>query len=296
MDFRVPLSIFVLLGACAGCRLTGREGPVPQALINSRHYSQLGIAAMDREQWDEAQQLLAKAVRACPQDAEARRNFAEVLWRQGLQAEARKHLEEALRLCDDDATLHTRLAQMLLDAGQIEAAARETELALDLDPRLATAWSTRGRVMLAAGRAQQALADYHRALAYTPDDREILLQVAELYRRLEQPERALTTLQSLAETYAPGEEPQQVLYLLGLAYSGLGRSDDAAEQFALALRRGTASPDLLAELASAQLRCGRATDALRTAREALALEPQHAPSLNLLSHLQATAANETVHR
>lgn len=251
---------------------------------------------MDRQQWDEAQQLLAKAVRACPKDAEARRSFAEVLWHQGAKEEAQKHLEEAIRLSGDDATLHARLAQMQLELGQSEAAAREAELALDLDPRLAAAWATRGRVMLAAGQAQQALADYHRALAYAPDDRELLLQIAELYRQLQQPDRSLTSLQTLAETYAPGEEPQQVLQLLGLAYAGLGRYDDAAEQYALALRRGPAGADLLAQLADAQAHCGRPTDALRTTQQALALEPQHAPSLQLLSHLESVGPDDSIRR
>ena len=38
------------------------------------------------------------------------------------------------------------------------------------------------------------------------------------------PERALETLQSLADCYTPAEEPQQVLYLSGLAYLALQAS------------------------------------------------------------------------
>ena len=50
----------------------------------------------------------------------------------------------------------------------------------------------------------------------------MLREVAELYRQLNQPERALQTLQLLAETYSPGEEPADCLYLTGLAYVALG--------------------------------------------------------------------------
>jgi len=294
---RCRLIVAVLFGGVlSGCQLPGREGPVSQALIQSRQYSQQAIAAKDRSQWDDARQLLAKAVRSCPQDAEARRHYADVLWHQGARAEAVVQLEEAVRLTGDDASLHAELAQMRLELGQMEASARETEIALDLDPRLAAAWATRAGVMLAAGQPQQALADYHRALAYAPEDRDILLRIAEVYRQLRQPQRALATLQSLLETYTPGEEPQQVLYLTGLAYAALDRPDDAAEQFALALQRGPATPDQLWQLAEAQFRCGRAEVALSTTREALALDPSHAASLNLLRQLQTVAQVEPTRR
>ncbi len=81
----------------------------------------------------------------------------------------------------------------------------------------------RGQVAAVAGNPRQALADYHRALGYAPGDRQIELLLAESYRQLNQPERALAALQSLAEGYSPGEQPQQLLYLQGLAQRACGR-------------------------------------------------------------------------
>ena len=106
----------------------------------------------------------------------------------------------------------------------------------------------RGRVIYAAGDLQQALADYHRALSYAPYDQHLLLDVAELYRQMNQPQRALETLQALAETYnTPAEEPPRVLYLLGLSQVALKRYDDAVESFAAA-SRDKPTPEVLYQL------------------------------------------------
>ncbi len=229
MRYFVPCLIVGLLPALllSGCRLPGREGPVPKSLATCRQLSQQGIAAAERGQQKQAESLLKQAVEVCPVDPEARRHYAEALWRRGARREAIAQLEEAGRLAGQDVTLLVRLAEMHLALGQRQLARQTAEQAIDLDPELSSAWAIRGRVTHAEGQARQALADFHRALGYAPDNRQVLLEIAELYRELNQPQRALATLHSLADTYSPGEEPQEVLHLMGLAYAALGRHEDA---------------------------------------------------------------------
>jgi tetratricopeptide (TPR) repeat protein len=270
----------------AGCRVPGREGPVSRSLATCRQWSQQGVAALERQHVQEAKTLLAKAVAACPIDPEARRHYAEALWRGGARPEAIAQLEEACRLASEDTMMRVRLAEMYLLVGQLEPAGQSAQQALDLDPKLPAAWAIRGRVMLAGGQPQDALADFHRALGYAPQDRQILLEVAELYRRLSWPQRALATLHSLADTYSPGEEPQEVLYLTGLAYTALGRYEDAVERLSAAAVRGAPTAEILGRLAEAELLAGRPAEAEAAARRALALQPQHAPSLQLLDRLR----------
>ena len=160
----------------AGCRLPGREGPVPQSLADCRRLSQQGVAALERGRQEDAEALLAKAVAACPVDAEARRHYAESLWRRGARPEAIAQLEESGRLAGDDALLWTRLAEMYLATGQLELASKNAERAIDLDPRLPGAWAIRGGVMRAVGQPAEALTCYLRALGYAPKDRAILLE------------------------------------------------------------------------------------------------------------------------
>ena len=287
MRYRRPMTtgLLLLLWACAGCRLPHNDGPVPQSLIDSRRLSQEGALAMERGQWPQGESLLSQAVTRCPVDPEARRHYAEALWHRGAQQEALAQMEAACRLTPEDAGLHARIAEMHLVMHQLDAARARVTQALELDPKLATAWAIRARVSYAAGQPREALAEYHRALGYAPDDRQVLLETAVLYRELNESPRALVTLHSLCDTYSPGEEPQQVLYLLGLTYLDLGRHEDAAGSLALAIKRGPATAEMLCRYGEAQAGLGRAEEALAAVREALALDPSHPASQDLFHRL-----------
>jgi tetratricopeptide (TPR) repeat protein len=270
----------------AGCRLPGQQGPVPQSLADCRRLSQRGVAALERGEQAEAEPLLAQAVAACPVDAESRRHYAESLWRRGAQQDAIAQLEKAGHLDGEDASLWTRLAEMHLAAGQPELAWQNVEQALRLDPKLPGAWAVRGAIRRAAGQPGEALADYLHALSLMPNDRAILEEVAEIHRQLNQPDRALQTLQTLADTYSPGEEPGQVLYLMGMAYVAQGRNNEALESYSAAVSRGKPTPDMFYRLAETQLLAGRPAAASDAARQALALQPQHQPSRDLLQRIE----------
>ena len=90
----------------------------------------------------------------------------------------------------------------------------------------------------------QALADLHRAAGYDPSDRQVIGETAAVYRSLGQPQRALESMQSLLDTYSPGEEPQQVLYWTGLDYMALRRYDDAVTSLTTAVSRDRPTPDI----------------------------------------------------
>jgi predicted Zn-dependent protease len=103
---------------------------------------------------------------------------------------------------------------------------------------------------------------------------------------LNQPDRALHTLQTLADTYSPGEEPGQVLFLMGMAYSALGRQDDSVESLKGAVARGKPTPEMFFGLGQAELLAGHSTEAAAAARQALSLQPQHQPSRELLTRIE----------
>lgn len=277
--------LLLMAAALPGCHFRRWDGPVPRSLLLSRQLSQQGQTALERRNWQQAEQLLAQAVKTFPQDAEARRHYAEALWQSGKHAEAFDQVRQALRLSPDDSQLLVRATEMRLAEGDNAEAGRLVERALDVDPKNPRVWALRGKLRERSGDVRAALGDYQRALGYRPDDREVLLGVAEAYRRLNDPQRALVGLQSLAETYSPGEEPPRVLYLMGLAYSGLGRFGDAVESLSAARDRGPPSPELLYRLADAQRRAGRPDEARQTAIRTLALDPRHAASRELLSQL-----------
>jgi len=288
MRYIRPLFSIVLLFAplSSGCRLPGREGPVPAALTDCRRLSQQGAVALDRGDQAKAELLLSQAVAACPVDAEAHRNYGEALWRRGARQEAIAQLEEAGRLVSEDASLWARLAEMHLANNEPEPARQDAERALNLDPKLASAWLIHGGVLRANGEPREALVDYLRALNYAPNDRTILLETAELHRQLNQPDQALLALQTLADTYTAGEEPPQVYYLQGLAYVAMRRYDDGVESFATAVARGKPTPEMLYQLGQAELLAGHPAEALGAAQQALALQPEHQPSRELVNRIQ----------
>ena len=294
-NWSIGVTLLFLVVAC-GCRFPGRRGPVSRDLATCRQFSQQGVAAMEQAQWAEAEQLLAKAVRSCPSDTEARRHYAEALWYRGARAEAISQLQEAALAVAADANLQVRLAQMHLAMGHLQQARAHAEAALDLDPKLATTWAMRARVVRASGENRQALADYHRALGFAPNDRAILLEVAQLYRELGDPQQALSLVHTLLDTYSPGEEPQEALHAQGLAYMELERFEDATESFAAATMREQPNAAILARLAEAELLSGRSEAAEAAVRQALALDPGHQPSLDLLGRLNLAAQPQAPRR
>ena len=241
---------------------------------------------MERGDWKRAESLLVRALQTCPSDVEARRNYAEVLWHRGAQAEAVAQIEEARRVATDDTGLAVRAGEMYLALGKMDRARQSADDALSLDPKSAPAWALRGSVLERSGDFRQALADYQRSLGYAPGNADVLLRLAETYRQVGVPSRALATLQSLIDTYPPGEEPQKLLYLQGLALTALERYNDAVESLTLANQRGPHSAELQYRLAEAHLLAGRPADANASLQQALALEPAHQASLALAERMR----------
>jgi tetratricopeptide (TPR) repeat protein len=267
----------------------GQREPVSKPVAEARQLSQRGLSAMERGDYASAETLLSDAVKVCPQDLDARRQYAEALWQRGERELALEHAVKALLQSPDDLQLAVRAGEMQLAMGRLDDARHMADQVLDQNPAEARAWALRARVKRAQGEYDRALADFHRALEYERNDRLVLLETAELYRTLNRPQRALATLTRLRETYGPLEEPQQVLYLQGLALVALARHNDAADCFTLALERGPANTELLFRQAEAQLATGKRIEADRSLEQALALDPTHGPSRALRQRIDLAA-------
>lgn len=249
--FLSPIGVAVLVAACgSGCRLVQRQGPVPPEVADARRLCNEGLSAADRDDLVRAEGLLEEAVERCPGDIDARKHYAEVLWKRGLEMEAVAQIAKALELSPADPALCVDGGGMYLELGLFDDAERLAREAVRLAPRSPEGWYLRGRVSLARGQAEPALADFHRALALEPEHRGALLDTAEAYRRLDRPQRALATLAILGETFGPAEVPADVLVLEGLAQEALGRPADAVESYRRAVARGDAPAEAAARLAA----------------------------------------------
>lgn len=280
------LLMLVSLWTAIGCRIDPFSDPAPKDLISSRQLSMRGISAMERGDWETAEQLLGEAVSGCPADPDARLHYARTLWHRGQVDQALAHLQAALELVPDDTELLLVAAEMYLALGQPEPALPLVERALDLSNRSPQAWRLRGRAYEARQEYERALADMQRSLMYEPDDQQTLRTIANLYRQLGRTEQALVNLQYLRDLAPSGEESAQVLYELGMTYADLDRAHEAAENFELAAHRGGPHPELLYRLAAARWASGDARQAQAAAQQALLLEPRHAASRQLLQHIE----------
>lgn len=280
---RLFAMLMLVVVMAAGCRSALQRGD-SKSLLLGRELTRKGVIAMESGQWIEAEKLLAKAVKKAPEDAEARRHYAEALWKRGEKEEAIRQLDHGIQ-CGGDHEQHARLAQMYLETNQINKATRHADRSIDLQPEQSVGWAVRARVLDARKSDQEALVAYQRARALAPSDRELLWDMAQLYGRLSRARDSLTMLQDLANTYTPGEEPQKVIYHLGLVCASLGRSSDAIDYYVVSLCRGQATSDMLYQLADAQYRLGNTVESQKALHQALILNPQHELSRTMLAKL-----------
>lgn len=290
------VAILCLLGPLSGCRLAGKKGTMTQRVSECRNLSQQGLAAIDAQQWDEAEQLMSKAVETCPDDMAAKRYYAEALWHRNKRDAAIKQLgavverggDHSIENADGDIGPRVRLVEMLLAAGQLKEARRHAEVAIDTAPNAGSTWAVRAKVLARMGHFEQARADYQRSLAYGPEDRAVLLGMAEVYRELNKPQEALAVLNRLVDTYTLDGVPKDVIHLQGLALVAQGRFSAAAESYEKVIAIEGATADNYFDLADAQWQAGRHDDAAMAARQALTLDPQHGRSRELLGRRQAS--------
>jgi predicted Zn-dependent protease len=135
-----------------------------------------------------------------------------------------------------------------------------------------------------------------RAVELAPDQSDLLMEVASMYRRRGQNTRCLTAIYHLLDAYPSGEEPQSVLVMQGQTLMDLGRPQQATDAFLAAIQHGPQSAELYFLLAQSYSATGKVTEASAAAQQALAIDGAHDPSRQLLAQLAAQASPGTPQR
>lgn len=280
------------LGSLSGCACLHRE-KVDANVVSARQLSLRGIDALERGQWDDAENLFASALQKNPADERAHRHIAEVMWHRGQIKDAIRHQEESVRLSGGDSSLLVELGEMYLQQGNVEAASECVDEAIDCNHQLCGAWALRGDIYRRRGEADRALECYHRALIHQPHFPHVQLAIADLYQSSGKSKRALATLDSLASRYSPEDVPQEVAYRRGLALKSLERYPEAIEALASATSRGEPTADMLFHLSEAQYQYGNTANARLAVQAALAQNPGHSASLRLRETIERQAQSLT---
>lgn len=258
-----------------------RRNAVAENVVEARQMSLRGMDALQQGKSDVAESCFANAIQANPADERAHVQYAELLWQRGAYDDAISHLERSIKLSGDDPTLLVRLGEMYLARGYVDRAWRQAEQAIQSNRQLACAWALRGDIHRQRGELNEALTAYHRSLSYEGQSPRIQLAVTAIYREQNRPQRALSTLEHLAENYAPGELPTELLVEQGLALKALGRYEDAADKLALAAHRPQPDPEILYHLGEARLLAGDLANARLAVAAALSIAPYHAACRDL---------------
>lgn len=234
----LPSAFFLLALLAGGERLVARAPRVRPLLVA------LALAAVaagawrsaDRTRdWRDARSLWAAAVRAAPDSAKARREWAKLQWREGEAREragdaagaraaresALEHFERALELYPDERESLLHVADLARKLDRLERALEAQELALALDP---SASSERVNLALlhvllaerlegsgARAHEREALALLDAVLAEEPRHVQALRARAGLLaERLGRTAEAARDLRRLAELLPPGEERERL--------------------------------------------------------------------------------------
>ena len=238
-----------LLVFAGGCQFNRSFAPISPSQYISSNQSRLGIEALEQGKLNDAEKRLEEAVRLSKNDVNYRRHYAEVLWQQGKHQEALQQLDEAVkRGGQDDVALHISLAEKYLADQQYETAHRYADEAVRINPQDYRSWALRGRAKWLqasqqAGYIEHTLAilhiareDYFRAISLSPNNRELLTELAMVQMGCGQPEQALATWLTLQNLYPPGGEPNEVLIGITETLAVLQRFGDA-ELNLLAIRQ-----------------------------------------------------------
>lgn len=282
---RVGSLLVLALVASTGCRAFRCQKASDEAVASARQLALQAMAAKDRGRTEQAEVLLADAVRQCPVDERARCGYAESLWQRGACETAVAHMEQGVKLSGYDPERRVQLGTMYLAQGQLEAAAMQAERAIQANAQLANAWALQAKVQRAQGVRSEALANFHRALTLQPHFPEVQLAVADIYAEQGRSQRCLATLQSLADAFPPDQVPVEVLTRQGLVLREMGRHLDAAGVLAQAVEQGKPTAELLYQLAQAQILSGDTASASRAVVAGLERDPQHAGCRTLSEQL-----------
>ena len=245
------LSLCTLLALTSGCLFNRSFTTISPSQIYSSNQSRLGIEALEQGKLSEAEKQLESAVRLSKSDVNYRRHYAEALWQQGKHQEALQQLNEALKYGgQNSASLHISLAEKYLVIRKYAESQHHADEAVRLDPQDYRSWALRGRAkqLQATQQAgyvehtlamlQQAREDYFRAVSLSPNNRELMAELAAIQMGCGQPEQALATWLTLQNLYPQGSEPNEVLLGTTETLVVLRRFDEAETNLQTIRQRG----------------------------------------------------------
>lgn len=299
VDLRFPvirllacLNLIVICLVLAGCSVIPfyRSGAKnAQGLL----LSQEGIAAFERKEYETAQKKFEQSLELNKEDSETQCYYAETLWQQDHRTQAFTVLQKALGEAigpDSQGMICQSLGVKCLQMGEIAQAEFYAEKVIHLTPQKYEGWRIRANVLVQRGKNQAALADYQRALCYSPDNAELLREIGNLQIRMGHFDLAMATWQQIGRLSPPNNEPTEVSYGKAYCLYHLKRYQEASKHLTDAMNKAPDQTELYELLAEVHLQQGDSQRALELAHWTTQVFPSNQACHALYQRMSRLAA------
>jgi len=172
---------------------------------------------------DKAEQVLRSILKSDPENELAVEQLTQLLMDEGKAPEA-VALLEGITAHSPTPVLLDLLGDAYTQAHDLAKAEQAYRKAQDLDPSELSHQRGLGQTLLAEEKYAEALAVYQKLSDLMPDDSDVYLRIAQIYRELHQLDKAENNLVK-ARQYAPGS--LEVMYNEAMLYQAQGRFEDA---------------------------------------------------------------------
>ena len=235
-----------------------------------------GIALAQLRRPAEALASLDRAIALRPDFAEAFSVRGNILQELGRLAEALANCDKAIALRPDSAILHYNRSLTLHGCDRLEEALAGYERAIALKPDYAAAFNKRGMVLWLLGRHGEAFASFDKAIALKPDLADAYYNRGLALQEFGRPREAVESYDR-AVALAPGFV--DALNNRGNALQILGNFEEALESYnkTVALKPDFAEAHYNRGIALLELK--RPEDALASYERAIALKPDYPEAL-----------------
>jgi tetratricopeptide (TPR) repeat protein len=176
-----------------------------------------------RNEHDKAESVLRGMLKEDPDNEPAIEQLTQLLLDEGKAPEAIALLEEVSSRSPSPAMLDL-LGDAYTQSHDLPKAEVAYRKATELDPSELSHQRGLGQTLMAEEKYSDALAVYQKLTEAMPDDADVYLRMAQIYRELHQLNKAEDNLVK-ARQYAPGS--LEVMYNEAMLYQAQGRNDDA---------------------------------------------------------------------
>jgi tetratricopeptide (TPR) repeat protein len=176
-----------------------------------------------RNEHDKAEDVLRSLLKEDPENEAAVEQLTQLLLDEGKSSDAVSLLEGITSRTPSPALLDL-LGDAYTQTHELEKAEGAYRKAVELDPSELSHERGLGQTLLAEEKYSEALAVYQKLADLMPDDSDVYLRLAQIYRELHQLDHAEENLLK-ARQYAPGSV--EVMYNEAMLYEAQGRYEDA---------------------------------------------------------------------